>query len=96
MPIAHGEGNYEADDQLLEELEVEGRVVFRYVSSDGELSDEANPNGSKNSIAGLTNKSGNVLGMMPHPERAMEEILGSIDGVGVFLSLATNLSTVVL
>ena len=96
IPIAHGEGNYEADDQLLEELEAEGRVVFRYVSSDGELSDEANPNGSKNSIAGLTNKSGNVLCMMPHPERAMEEILGSIDGVGVFLSLATNLSTVVL
>ena len=96
MPIAHGEGNYEADDQLLEELEAEKRVVFRYASSDGELSDEANPNGSKNSIAGLTNKSGNVLGMMPHPERAMEEILGSTDGVGVFLSLATNLSTVVL
>ena len=93
IPIAHAEGNYEANEQLLEELEDDGRVVFRYVNSDGELSKEANPNGSRNNIAGLTNKSGNVLGMMPHPERAMEDILGSVDGVGVFLSLATNLST---
>lgn len=92
IPIAHAEGNYEANEQLLEELEDDGRVVFRYVSSGGALSKEANPNGSRNSIAGLTNKSGNVLGMMPHPERAMEDILGSVDGVGVFLSLATNLS----
>jgi len=96
IPIAHAEGNYEANEQLLEELEDDGRVVFRYVSSGGEPSKEANPNGSRNSIAGLTNKSGNVLGMMPHPERAMEDILGSVDGVGVFLSMATNLSIPVI
>ncbi|MCH2465252.1 MAG: phosphoribosylformylglycinamidine synthase subunit PurQ [Gemmatimonadetes bacterium] len=96
IPIAHGEGNYEADGQLLEQLEAEGRIVFRYVNRGGEMTEEANPNGSRNSIAGLTNESGNVLGMMPHPERAMEEILGSVDGMGVFLSLAANLSTVVL
>ena len=96
IPIAHGEGNYEADGQLLEQLEAEGIIVFRYVNWGGEMTEEANPNGSRNSIAGLTNESGNVLGMMPHPERAMEEILGSVDGMGVFLSLAANLSTVVL
>ena len=96
IPIAHGEGNYEADGQLLEQLEAEGRIVFRYVNRGGEMTEEANPNGSRNSIAGLTNESGNVLGMMPHPERSMEEILGSVDGMGVFLSLAANLSTVVL
>ena len=96
IPIAHGEGNYEADGQLLEQLEAEGRIVFRYVNRGGEMTEEANPNGSRNSIAGLTNESGNVLGMMPHPERAMEEVPGSIDGMGVFLSLAANLSTVVL
>ncbi|HIA73121.1 MAG TPA: phosphoribosylformylglycinamidine synthase subunit PurQ [Gemmatimonadetes bacterium] len=96
IPIAHGEGNYEADGQLLEQLEAEGRIVFRYVNRGGEMTEEANPNGSRNSIAGLTNESGNVLGMMPHPERAMEEVLGSVDGMGVFLSLAANLSTVVL
>ena len=96
IPIAHGEGNYEADGQLLEQLEAEGRIVFRYVNRGGEMTEEANPNGSRNSIAGLTNESGNVLGMMPHPERAMEEVLGSVDGMGVFLSLVANLSTVVL
>jgi len=94
VPIAHGEGNFEADTATLERLEGDGRVVFRYVTRDGEPAAESNPNGSWHNIAGITNESGNVLGMMPHPERAMEEILGSTDGVGVFASLAASLSAV--
>ena len=90
VPIAHGEGNYEADAKTLETLEGEGRVVFRYVDRDGTASDEANPNGSWHNIAGVTNQAGNVLGMMPHPERAMDRILGSDDGVGVFTSLLSS------
>lgn len=92
IPIAHGEGNFEADHETLESLEEEGRIVFRYVDLDGHATDESNPNGSWHSIAGITNASGNVLGMMPHPERAMEELLGSTDGVGLFTSLASSLS----
>lgn len=92
IPIAHGEGNFEADHETLESLEKEGRIVFRYVDLDGHATDESNPNGSWHNIAGITNASGNVLGMMPHPERAMEELLGSTDGVGLFTSLASSLS----
>lgn len=92
IPIAHGEGNFEADQETLESLEAEGRIVFRYVDLDGNATDESNPNGSWHNIAGITNESGNVLGMMPHPERAMEELLGSTDGVGLFTSLASSLS----
>ena len=94
VPIAHGEGNYEADEATLERLEGEGHVVFRYVDVEGEATDAANPNGSWHNIAGIINENGNVLGMMPHPERAMEELLGSTDGIGVFTSLATSLSAV--
>jgi phosphoribosylformylglycinamidine synthase len=94
IPIAHGEGNYEADEGTLERLEGEGRVVFRYVDASGEATAEANPNGSWHNIAGILNDAGNVLGMMPHPERAMERILGSTDGVGVFTSLARSLAAV--
>jgi phosphoribosylformylglycinamidine synthase I len=90
IPIAHGEGNYEADRATLEELEGEGRVVFRYVNRGGEPTDEANPNGSWHNIAGVTNEAGNVLGMMPHPERAMEQLLGSDDGLALFTSLAAK------
>jgi phosphoribosylformylglycinamidine synthase I len=90
IPIAHGEGNYEADEATLEKLEGEGRVVFRYVDREGSATDEANPNGSWHNIAGLTNESGNVLGLMPHPERAMERILGSDHGLALFTSLATS------
>ncbi|MDG2281824.1 MAG: phosphoribosylformylglycinamidine synthase subunit PurQ [Longimicrobiales bacterium] len=93
IPIAHGEGNYEADKETLEALESEGRVVFRYVDSSGEKSEDANPNGSWHDIAGITNESGNVLGMMPHPERAMEELLGSTDGIALFTSLVASLQT---
>jgi phosphoribosylformylglycinamidine synthase I len=94
VPIAHGEGNYEADESTLERLEGEGHVVFRYVDAAGEATDAANPNGSWHNIAGIINDEGNVLGMMPHPERAMEELLGSTDGIGVFTSLAASLSAV--
>ena len=94
VPIAHGEGNYEADEATLERLEGEGHVVFRYVDASGEVTDAANPNGSWHNIAGIINDDGNVLGMMPHPERAMEELLGSTDGIGVFTSLAASLSAV--
>jgi len=80
MPVAHGEGNYYADTMTLSKLESEGRVIFRYVDREGVVTAEANPNGSINGIAGIINEKGNVLGMMPHPERAIEQILGSIDG----------------
>ncbi len=92
IPIAHGDGNYEADRDTLERLEEDGLVVFRYVDARGEPTEDANPNGSWHNIAGITNGRGNVLGMMPHPERAMEPILGSTDGVALFTSLASSLS----
>jgi phosphoribosylformylglycinamidine synthase I len=87
MPVAHGDGRYTADAKTLDTLEGEGRVVFRYVDSSGEMSARANPNGAARNIAGIINERGNVLGLMPHPERAMDQILGSCDGVGVFESL---------
>jgi phosphoribosylformylglycinamidine synthase len=92
IPIAHGDGNFEADHDTLQALEDEGRVVFRYVDAAGEATEASNPNGSWHNIAGITNEAGNVLGMMPHPERAMEALLGSTDGVGLFTSLASGLS----
>ena len=88
MPISHGEGNYQADDGTLEMLEADGRVVFRYVDAENQASAEANPNGSRNNIAGITNERGNVLGMMPHPERACESLLGSSDGNPLWQSIA--------
>ena len=87
VPMAHADGNYHADERTLALLEEEGRVVFRYVDRGGRAGDESNPNGSANHIAGIINGRGNVLGMMPHPERAMEATLGSADGRGVFASL---------
>ena len=92
VPIAHGEGNYEADQSTLEQLETESRIVFRYVDQAGESIEDANPNGSWHNIAGITNATGNVLGMMPHPERAMEQLLGSVDGVALFASPGSNLA----
>jgi phosphoribosylformylglycinamidine synthase len=86
IPIAHGEGNYYCDPETLEELEREDRIIFRYCDEHGELTDEANPNGSLDNIAGICNRDRNVLGMMPHPERASEEILGSSDGRTLFQS----------
>ena len=87
MPIAHGEGNYFADSETIAILESDRRVIFRYVSRDGEATADANPNGSANSIAGIINERGNVLGMMPHPERACENLLGSNAGRDIFRSL---------
>src|SRR3989337_2168923 len=87
IPIAHMEGNYFADPETLADLENSGQVVFRYRTPDGELSDAANPNGSLHQIAGITNREGNVLGMMPHPERASDALLGSTDGLFIFQSL---------
>jgi phosphoribosylformylglycinamidine synthase subunit PurQ / glutaminase len=80
IPIAHGEGNYYCDSDTLKRLQDEDGIVFRYSSADGKVSDEFNPNGSLDHIAGITNKTRNVLGMMPHPERASEEVLASEDG----------------
>jgi phosphoribosylformylglycinamidine synthase subunit PurQ / glutaminase len=87
IPIAHGEGNYYAPPELLRELEEGGQVVFRYVDEDGEATPGANPNGSLQNIAGICNRQGNVLGMMPHPERAGEKVLGSDEGRGIFKSV---------
>ncbi len=87
MPVAHGEGNYYADSNTVSELETSGRIAFRYVDNNGVVTAEANPNGSINGIAGIINERGNVLGMMPHPERACEDILGSADGLKLLRSL---------
>ncbi len=87
IPVAHAEGNYVCDNETLAELENNNQIVFRYCDETGETTDEANPNGSLSNIAGICNREGNVLGMMPHPERACEELLGSNDGRDIFRSL---------
>ncbi len=92
IPVAHGEGNYFCDPETLARLEGEGQVVFRYVDAAGEPTDPANPNGSLSNVAGIISREGNVLGMMPHPERASEEPLRSTDGRGMFTSLATAIA----
>ncbi|MDQ3907547.1 MAG: phosphoribosylformylglycinamidine synthase subunit PurQ, partial [Acidobacteriota bacterium] len=94
IPIAHAEGNYTCDDATLRELQSEDRIIFRYCDTEGNLTDEANPNGSRDHIAGICNRARNVFGMMPHPERACEDLLGSVDGRGVFRSLASTLAAV--
>ena len=87
LPIAHGEGNYYAEQKIIDELENENRIIFKYADEKGEITPEANPNGSINNIAGIINKEGNVLGMMPHPERYSDPILGTDDGLLIFRSL---------
>lgn len=87
MPIAHGDGRYTADAETIKRLEGDGKVVFRYVNANGEATADANPNGATNNIAGVTNETGTVVGMMPHPERALEPLLGSTDGLVLFESL---------
>ena len=87
VPIAHGDGRYTADDATLDRLEGDGRVVFRYVGGPRDADEYWSPNGSMRAIAGITNESGNVLGMMPHPERAVDKLLGSDDGLAVFESM---------
>jgi phosphoribosylformylglycinamidine synthase subunit PurQ / glutaminase len=92
IPIAHGDGRYTADDTTLDKLEGEGRVVFRYVGGPGDADEWWSPNGSMRSIAGIVNDAGNVLGMMPHPERAVDPLLGSEDGLGVFESVLARVT----
>jgi phosphoribosylformylglycinamidine synthase subunit PurQ / glutaminase len=91
VPIAHGEGNYFAETSVIDKLESTGRVVFRYASKSGEVDYIANPNGSINNIAGIISEKGNVLGMMPHPERYSDTVLGCNDGISIFKSIAENL-----
>ena len=93
LPIAHGEGNYFADPATVERLEASGRVVFRYCDRAGTTTDEANPNGSLHNIAGICNEARNVVGLMPHPERACESPLGSADGRVLFESVVAALSS---
>jgi phosphoribosylformylglycinamidine synthase len=88
IPIAHGDGNYFADNDTLTEIQNNEQIVFRYCSSEGKITKEFNPNGSVNNIAGIMNKQGNVFGMMPHPERSSDSVLGKIDGSLIFNSLA--------
>ena len=94
MPIAHGEGNFYADDATLDDLERNRQVIFRYCDSEGRVISEANPNGSARGIAGICNHARNVFGMMPHPERCAETLLGNADGLGVFKSIAASLARV--
>ena len=87
LPIAHAEGNYVCDAATFDQLEENGQIVFRYSDEAGNITKEANPNGAGSNIAGICNLDRNVLGMMPHPERACEDMLGSNDGLGIFRSL---------
>jgi phosphoribosylformylglycinamidine synthase len=87
IPIAHGEGRFYGNEQLLDSLEANGQVIYRYCDEAGNLTEEDNPNGSQRHIAGIRNAAGNVFGMMPHPERATSDILGNTDGLAVFKQL---------
>lgn len=95
IPIAHGEGNYFADPATVKKLNENGQVVFRYCDREGKITAAANPNGSVENIAGICNEAGNVLGMMPHPERACDPLLGSADGRKIFKSILLKRMTVV-
>ena len=94
VPVSHGEGNYFIESDGLKQLQDNDQIAFRYCNEQGEITPESNFNGSVYSIAGITNKKGNVLGMMPHPERAMESILGSEDGITFFESVFNQLQLV--
>jgi phosphoribosylformylglycinamidine synthase len=90
--VAHGDGRYPADAETVERLEGDGLVAFIYVNAAGEVDPSANPNGSVNAIAGIVSAEGNVLGIMPHPERAVDPLLGSADGLGIFQSMMAHVS----
>jgi phosphoribosylformylglycinamidine synthase len=92
MPVGHMEGNYFCDETTLAELNRAGRIAFRYANADGSLDDQANPNGSLDNIAGILNEGRNVLGMMPHPDRSSESLLGSADGLKLFKAMAASLA----
>ena len=91
IPISHGEGNYFANEDTIKDLEENKRILFKYSSVSGNITKSANPNGSTNNIAGIINKKGNILGMMPHPERSCEKSLGSEDGNLIFKSIMNNI-----
>lgn len=91
IPVAHGEGNYYADDRTLKTLEDNNQIVFRYVSPENKIDEAYNPNGSVKNIAGIINRQGNVLGMMPHPERSCDPVLGKTDGQLIFNSIINNI-----
>ena len=91
IPIAHGDGNYFADEETLKEIEDNNQIVFKYCSSDGLIINELNPNGSVMNIAGIMNKQGNVMGMMPHPERSSDSVLGKTDGSLIFRAMVNNI-----
>jgi phosphoribosylformylglycinamidine synthase len=93
IPIGHGEGNYYAPPDVLEKIEANRQVVFRYTTADGRLDEEANPNGSVHAIAGVCNQQRNVVGMMPHPERAAEPLLGCVDGLVILESIVKAFAT---
>jgi phosphoribosylformylglycinamidine synthase len=92
LPVAHGEGNFYAAPEVLSELEASRRVIFRYCDERGEATETSNPNGAANNIAGICNEARNVVGLMPHPERACEALLGSADGLVLFESVVTALT----
>jgi phosphoribosylformylglycinamidine synthase subunit PurQ / glutaminase len=92
IPIAHGDGRYTADEETVDRLEGEGRVVLRYIGGPGDADEWWSPNGSTRAIAGIVNDAGNVLGMMPHPERAVDQLLGSSDGLGIFESVLARVT----
>jgi phosphoribosylformylglycinamidine synthase I len=94
IPIAHGEGNYFAPPEVIESLEEHDQIVFKYTDAHGEVTDASNPNGSLKNIAGIINRQGNVLGLMPHPERASEKLLGSDDGRPLLDSLIRHIASV--
>ncbi len=89
MPVAHGDGNYYADAETLQQLQAQRRILFRYCSSTGEVAPPANPNGALDNVAGIINEAGNVMGLMPHPERACEPLISSSSGLQIFQSLAS-------
>jgi len=90
IPIAHGDGNYFADAGTIDQLEANRQIIFRYCTAEGRVTPEANPNGSLGNIAGIVNAGGNVLGMMPHPERAVDPLLRHTDGQKVFQSIIAS------
>lgn len=91
IPIAHNEGNFLAEEDTIRQLEDEGRIIFKYCNEKGEITLESNPNGAMNNIAGIINKNGNVLGMMPHPERYSDVLMGCTDGLSIFKSIVNNI-----
>jgi len=94
FPIAHGEGRYFAEDDVMDDLEAHDQIVFRYATEDGEVTEDANPNGSLRNIAGIVSRERNVLGLMPHPERCVEPLVGGDDGALIFQSLIEHMSAV--